>query len=143
MLLIRALAAAAGLLAAVPADADPLGAIPAQTQRTLTEKIPNADAVTWRAWVPGLDEGFVPQDLTVAEGALLLATYRGNAGCGCRLYRLDPDDGGVTGMTNKHTPSGSGGGPEHDVESPLFLAATVIMLATGVEQVLEGGGSEI
>src|SRR3546814_7458533 len=77
MLLIRALAAAAGLLAAVPADADPLGAIPAQTQRTLTEKIPNADAVTWRAWVPGLDEGFVPQGLTVAEGAILLATYRG------------------------------------------------------------------
>src|SRR3546814_16137386 len=93
MLLSRALAAAAGLLAAVPADADPLGAIPAQTQRTLTEKIPNADAVTWRAWVPGLAEGFVPQGLTVPEGAILLATSRAPDAMDCRIYRPDPADG--------------------------------------------------
>src|SRR3546814_6743468 len=88
MLLSRALAAAAGLLAAVPADADPLGAIPAQTQRTLTEKIPNADAVTWRAWVPGLDEGFVPQGLTVAEGAILLERSEENTSELLSLMRI-------------------------------------------------------
>src|SRR3546814_12516813 len=116
MLLIRALAAAAGLLAAVPADADPLGAIPAQTQRTLTEKIPNADAVTWRAWVPGLDEGFVPQGLTVAEGAILLAPYRGTDGRGCRLYRLDTADGGVTGMSDMPARGGHAGRPANRSE---------------------------
>ena len=38
-----------------------------------TESAPNVQAIGRRIWVPGLEEGYVPQGLTVAEGDILVS----------------------------------------------------------------------
>ncbi|HRD75166.1 MAG TPA: hypothetical protein PK264_04395, partial [Hyphomicrobiaceae bacterium] len=60
---------------ATDACAEPLGTAPTYTTRVLSEP-PNAAAISTRIWAPGLDEGYVPQGLTFAEGAIFLGTYR-------------------------------------------------------------------
>ena len=35
--------------------------------------VPNEQAITRMIWAPGLDEGYVPQGLTVADDAVLVA----------------------------------------------------------------------
>jgi hypothetical protein len=65
------------------------------------QPVPGGEAVTRLIWVPGLDEGFVPQGLTIAEGQILVAGsgYRGverNKGPS-GVYRVHPESGRTTG----------------------------------------------
>ena len=67
---------------------DVSGARPTYDGRELSD-VPNAQAITRRLWMPGLDEGFVPQGLTVMAGTVYVAAYR-SAERG-RLARIDVD----------------------------------------------------
>lgn len=68
----------------------------------VTESVPNMAALGRRIWVPGLEEGYVPQGLTVAEGSVLVSAYQDRASDGtvkpCRVFRLDPATGKTTGF---------------------------------------------
>ncbi len=76
------------------------GEAPRYTGRTLTVP-PFAAAVRARHWAPGLNEGYVPQGLTFADGRLLVGAYRStdpqqNRGP-ARVFAVDPRTGAVVG----------------------------------------------
>jgi sugar lactone lactonase YvrE len=76
------------------------GEVPRYTDRTLSAT-PLDAALRARHWAPGLNEGFVPQGLTIAHGSLLVGTYRSTdpkIGRGpARVFAVDPTNGAVTG----------------------------------------------
>lgn len=69
----------AGLMGVVPAlgqDRPVLpGEVPLYDLRPLSA-VPNAQAIGRRFWMPGLNQGFVPQGLTVMDEEVLIAAYR-------------------------------------------------------------------
>ncbi len=125
MVLALALTLAAGSSAAF---ADPFGKAPTYTTRSLSA-VPNAAAITKRIWAPGLDEGYVPQGVTHSGGALYVSSYQStdpkqNTGR-CRLYRLDPEAGSVTGQLDLPVTCGHAGGlAKGATPATLFVADT-------------------
>lgn len=109
-----AAAVAALFWASNPALADdPLGTPPAYAADRALSIPPNADAVDLRIWVPGLDQGEVPQGLTVLNGKhVLVSTYNeGRAGPqDCRVHRFDAETGAHTGSADVPTACSHGGG---------------------------------
>lgn len=88
---------------------------------------PNADAVQARIWAPGLNAGYNPQGLAVAEGSLLVSAYRSdglrrNRGP-CRVFRLDPATGRETGRFDLPPPCGHAGGVAY-AGGTIFVADT-------------------
>lgn len=112
----------------VPAlAADPLAARPTYTDRALSD-VANAAAMTQRIWVPGLDEGYVPQGLTAIGSDLYLSAYKSidpRQGRGpCRLYRLDVRSGVVTGQLDLPPQCGHAGGLAKGPAGRLFVSDT-------------------
>lgn len=67
-----------------------------------TVGVPNEAAIVKRIWTPGLDEGWVPQGLTVSGPFVLVAQYKPTpdlkSGTGpCRVVRLDRETGRAAG----------------------------------------------
>ena len=113
--------------AAAPAVAQVLGQAPGYTDRRLSD-VPNGAAMTARIWVPGLDEGYVPQGLTVIGADLFVSSYRSvdpAQGRGpCRLYRISPVSGAVTGQLDLPAACGHAGGLARGPAGRLFVADT-------------------
>lgn len=91
----------------------PLGAPPAYTVRQAT-LVPNAQAITQRIWIPGIDDGFVPQGMLFLDGKLFISSYRSvdrdqNRGP-CRLFALNANSGEVLGHLNLPNACGHAGG---------------------------------
>jgi len=88
--------------------------------------VPNAQAIRTRIWVPGLDEGYVPQGLTFAEGQLLVSLYRStevNPDRGpSRVDRVDPRTGAVTGRFELPADVGHPGGLAYAGAGTLYVA---------------------
>lgn len=127
----RALSSLAFVLLALPALAQaPSGRAPTHTGRALSD-VPNAQAITRRIWAPGLDEGYVPQGLTVTGGALYVSAYLsadpGQDRGPCRLYRLDPGSGAVLGALDLPAACGHAGGLAKGPGGSIFLADTRIV----------------
>lgn len=110
------LSLAAALMCAtvqVAAAQSPLGTKPTYSDRAVAA-VPNAQAIGRRIWAPGLDDGYVPQGLTVIGDAIYVSSYkssdrkqdRGQ----CRLYRLDRARGVVTGFLDLPPACGHAGG---------------------------------
>lgn len=130
------LAACLALLPAVSPRADTLGKAPAYAIRALSE-VPNAAAVTRRIWAPGLDAGFVPQGVTIAGSAVFVTAYRSvdpavNVGP-CRLYRLDPETGTVTGMLDLPPSCGHAGGLTRGTPGHLVVADTRVVFEIAID----------
>jgi hypothetical protein len=111
---IRASFAAALLLVCVESRAETLlGAAPTYSERQLTV-VPNAQALQKRIWLPGIDDGYVPQGIIFFDGKLFVSTYRStdrNQDRGpCRLYALDPHSGSAPGYLNLPQSCGHAGG---------------------------------
>ncbi len=120
-------------IAATPALAqNPIGTPPTYTDRKLgmlpdDGPVPNADAILKRIWMPGLDDGYTPQGLTVAGGAVYVAAYKSvdRAGRGpCRLYRIDAKSGAVTGSLDLPPRCGHAGGVAPGTPGHLWVADT-------------------
>ena len=107
--------------------ADPLGAAPTYARRALAA-VPNGQAITLRIWAPGLDDGFVPQGLSVVAGSLYVSSYRSvdvkqDRGP-CRLHRVDMTTGATTGMLDLPASCGHAGGLAKGPPGRLFVADT-------------------
>lgn len=92
---LYALAALSGCATAMPDS--PLGRKPSYLEVT-TEGVANQAAILRRIYTPGLDDSFVPQGLAIAEGYVLVSSYKptpdlkANTGP-CRVFRIDPATG--------------------------------------------------
>lgn len=109
----------------------PLGTAPTYTDKKLgllpDGPLPNEAAYLRRIWVPGLDEGFVPQGLTVVDGAVYVAAYKSVDGAGrgpCRLFRLDTESGQLTGTLDLPARCGHAGGAARGATGHLWVADT-------------------
>ena len=109
-------------------------------------RVPNQEAVTRRIWAPGLDEGFVPQGLAVAEGDLFLSAYKSadtKVGTGpCRVYRIDPETGEYTGFFDMPPDCGHAGGLAWVGEGLLVVADTRRLYLVDAEKALAAGKAE-
>jgi hypothetical protein len=116
------------LLAAGPSTAtEPLGAAPTYTDRMLTPPT-NAAAITRRIWAPGLDVGYVAQGLAIADGALFVSSYLSTDPARskgpCRLFRIEPAAGRVTGALDLPADCGHAGGLARGAPGRIWVADT-------------------
>lgn len=121
----------AALMSTSVAAQAPLGTAPTYTDRKLgllpSGEVPNHAAILRRIWMPGLDEGFVPQGLSVVGGSVYVAAYKSPEGAGrgpCRLVRLDPKSGKVTGTLDLPPQCGHAGGVAKGAPGHLWVADT-------------------
>ncbi|HVN97435.1 MAG TPA: hypothetical protein VMT62_13480, partial [Syntrophorhabdaceae bacterium] len=74
----------------------------------------NEQAITKLIWAPGIDDGYVPQGLTVAEGSVLVSGYKSTdpkIGRGpCRVFRVDVKTGEYIGQFDLPEDFGHAGG---------------------------------
>lgn len=113
-----------------------------------TAAVPNGDALADHIFVPGLDEGWVPQGLTYAEGHLLVSSYlptpdlKANTGP-CRVFRIDPATG--KGAGHFDLPVGvctHAGGMEYMGNGRLFIADTRQVFLVDLPKALGAGKAE-
>jgi hypothetical protein len=74
----------------------------------------NDQALTKLIWAPGIDDGYVPQGLTVAEGSVLVSGYKStdtkvDRGP-CRVFKVDVKKGEYTGQFDLPEDFGHAGG---------------------------------
>ena len=109
---------------------------------TRVAAVPNEKAIVGRVWVPGLDDGYNPQGLTVVEGALLVSAYRSddpNRNRGpCRVFRIDPESGREMGHVDVPVPCGHAGGLADPGEGLLYVADTHALFETLLRQAFSG-----
>lgn len=105
----------------------PLGKQPAYTSRQLSP-LPNGQAVTRKFWLPGLEEGYVPQGVTFLNGRLFVSSYlsadpkqdRGP----CRLFMIEPETGRVLSRLDLPAQCGHAGGLTKGQRGNIIVADT-------------------
>jgi len=112
-----------------------------------TEGVPNAAALSHRIYTPSLDDGYVPQGLTSADGYLFVSSYRpmpdlkSNTGP-CRVFRIEAASGKAAGHFD--IPAGTcthSGGLAHMGNGRLLLADTRQLFLVDVGKALATGTS--
>jgi hypothetical protein len=113
-----------------------------------TAGVPNEAAIARRIWTPGLDDGWVPQGLTVAGSDVLVAQYhpspdlKANTGP-CRVVRLDRSSGRATGTFD--LPVGActhAGGLAYLGGNRLLLADTRRLFLVDISRAFSTGHAE-
>jgi DNA-binding beta-propeller fold protein YncE len=98
-------------------------------------------------WMPGLDDGFVPQGLTVYGDYVLVAAYRSadpkvNSGP-CRVFRVDRATGKEAGAFDMPDGAcGHGGGLAYLGNGMLLLADTKVLYRIDLAKALASGKAE-
>ena len=133
------------LALACSAGADILGPKPAYFD-TLAADVPNEQAFGRRFWMPGLEDGFVPQGLTIAGGQVLVAAYRSadpNVSRGpCRIFSVDMATGKPSGQFDMPPEySCHGGGLANLGKGMLLLADTREVFRIDLERSLATGSA--
>jgi hypothetical protein len=123
-----------------PADA--IGGVRPSYGPAAVATVPNAKAIVRRFWVPGLDAGYDPQGLSVADGAVLVSAYRSERfkvdRGPCRVFRLDPQSGRQTGRVDVPVPCGHAGGVADAGDGTLYLADTHTLFAVPLAEAFTG-----
>ncbi|HEX7926963.1 MAG TPA: hypothetical protein VF678_05170 [bacterium] len=125
---------------AAAAEPTVLGMRPTYTQALPIEP-PNAQAIQSRIWVPGLDEGYVPQGLIVLDTVAFVGAYRStdrkqDRGP-CRVYEVDLATGAVNGHFDVSDLCGHAGGLAYDGNSTLYIVDTRVVLAVELPRSLK------
>lgn len=90
--------------------------------------MPNDQAITKMIWAPGIDDGYVPQGVTWADGAIYLSGYRStdpkvDKGP-CRIYKVDVESGRTLGHFDLPEDCGHAGGLAHIGNGILVVSDT-------------------
>ena len=105
----------------------PLGKQPSYTSRELSP-LPNGQALTKQIWIPGLDEGYVPQGVTFLNGRLFVSSYMSsdpNQSRGpCRLFMIEPETGRVLSHLDLPAQCGHAGGLAKGPRGNILVADT-------------------
>jgi sugar lactone lactonase YvrE len=132
---------ACGIAPAPPPVPTPLGQPPSYGPGRI-DPVPNLKAVDRLIWMPGLDQGWVPQGLAVAGNSVLVSAYRSLATWRdrgpCRVFRVDPSTGTETGYFDVPPPCGHAGGLATAGGGTLFLADTHALFEVDLEEGFAG-----
>lgn len=90
--------------------------------------VANDQAITKMIWAPGIDDGYVPQGIAWADGAVYLSAYRSgdpkvNRGP-CRIFKIDPANGNTLGQLDLPEDCGHAGGLAYAGNGILIAADT-------------------
>ncbi len=90
--------------------------------------VANDQAITKMIWAPGIDDGYVPQGMTWADGAVYLSAYRStdtkvDKGP-CRIFKVDPESGNTLGQFDLPADCGHAGGLAYAGKGLLIAADT-------------------
>jgi len=147
--------AAFGLAAALAAAqcasaqmAQPMGSAPSYLQSFATD-VPNASAIGRRIYAPGLEEDWVPQGIAVAEGHILVSSYKPTPDIKsdngpCRVFRLDLATGKTAGQFDVplHSCNSHAGGMAYLGEGRLVLADTQKISLIDLPKALAAGNAD-
>ena len=126
--------------------AEVLGTRPAHVGTELPA-VPNGAAMLSRIWAPEIDAGFVPQGVTVAEGEVLVSSYRSTdpkVGRGpCRVYRIDPVSGRTVGQFDMPPDCGHAGGMAYLGGGMLLVADTRRLYKIDMARAFAGHGDPV
>jgi hypothetical protein len=104
--------------------------------------VPNEQAIAHRLWVPGLDAGYNPQGLALADGAVLVSAYRSEAAGvdrgPCRVFRIDSYSGTERGHVDVPPPCGHAGGLAVVDNGMLYVADTHALFEVLLRQAFAG-----
>jgi sugar lactone lactonase YvrE len=107
---------------------------------------PNDQAIIKKIWAPGLDEGYVPQGITVAEGAVLLSGYKSTdpkVDTGpCRVFRIEPQGGNCTAKFDLPEDCGHAGGLAYLGKDSLVVADTRRLYRIDMEKAFQDGNAQ-
>lgn len=107
--------------------------------------VANEQAITRAIWAPGIDEGYVPQGLTIADGQVLVSGYRStdtkvDKGP-CRVFRLDPATGALNGQFDLPEDCGHAGGLAYAGKGVLIAADTRRLYRIDLAKALADGNT--
>ncbi len=107
-----------------------LGVAPTYDSRRLGPT-PNAQAIKHRIWAPGLNEGYVPQGLTVVGHNIYVSSYLSDdpkQGRGpCRVFKIDIGTGLVTASLDLPQSCGHAGGMAKGPANTLYVSDTTTL----------------
>jgi sugar lactone lactonase YvrE len=90
--------------------------------------VPNEQAILKKIWAPGLDEGYVPQGITIADGVNLLASYKSTDPkqdkWPCRISNIDPVSRNYIGFFDMPEDCGHAGGLAYLGRGALVVSDT-------------------
>ncbi len=106
--------------------------------------VPNAAAVDRRFWAPGLDDGYVPQGVTIVDGQVVVSAYRSTdpkvGGGPSRIWVLDPDTGTIRGQFDLPPEFAHAGGIAAGGAGRLYVADTRLLGRFDLARALASGG---
>jgi hypothetical protein len=139
----RLLVAAALAAASIPAFAEILGKKPEYLD-ALATGFANEQAVTPRIWVPGLDDGYTPQGLTIFGKYFLVSSYQDadKARPRCRVFKVDKDTGAVAGHFDMPEPCHHNGGIVYVGEGRAVVGDTRQMWRVDLDKAFAAGNAD-
>lgn len=107
--------------------------------------VENGQAISKMIWAPGIDEGYVPQGVAWADGALYLSGYRStdtriDRGP-CRVFKVDPASGNTLGQFDLPADCGHAGGLAYAGNGMLIAADTRRLYQIDLAAAFAPGGS--
>jgi hypothetical protein len=134
------------LVAVLPAAAlDVLGTKPAHVWGG-PSSVPNEQAITQAIWAPGIDDGYVPQGLSVAEDQVLVAGYRSadpKVGQGpCRVWAIEMATGRTTGQFDLPGDCGHAGGLAYAGGDVLIVSDTRRLYKIDMKRAFQDGKAD-
>lgn len=128
------------------ADVPSIMGTPPQSEPRDPGDVPGEQGMVARIWMPGIDEGFIPQGLTVVGNHILVAAYRSarpeSDAETCRVFRLNSKTGMPMGGFALPRSCGHPGGLAHDRQGTLFVADTSILYIIDLDRALADGNAD-
>jgi hypothetical protein len=102
---------------------------------------PNQQAITPRIWIPGLEEGWIPQGLTIIGPHALVSSYQEADASRpkCRVFRVDLASGATSGSFDMPAPCVHAGGITDIGGGHVILADTRQDWRVDLEKALAAG----
>lgn len=105
--------------------------------------VANNQTITKRIWAPGIDDGYVPQGLTVAEGSVLLSSYKSTdpkvARGPCRVFKVDAQTGEYTSHFDLPEDCGHAGGLVYIGKGSLVVSDTRRLYKVDMKKAFQDG----
>ncbi len=125
--------------------ADVLGKKPRHVQNGPSSVV-NNQAITTMIWAPGIDDGYVPQGLTLAEGTVLISSYKSTdpdiSNGPCRIFKVDAKTGEYTGQFDLPEDCGHAGGLVYIGNSILVAADTRQLYKIDMNKAFQDGNTK-
>jgi hypothetical protein len=143
--MIRILAVVLLVICAIPArSAEILGTQPSYLSE-VAKSFANDHAVLRRIWVPGLEEGYVPQGLAIVGRHIFVSAYQGTAKpdqATCRVFRVEVETGKAAGSFDLPSQCGHSGGVADVGGGLIVVSDTRYLWRIDAEKALAAGKAE-